>query len=46
LTPPIYAAGEGLRELDLEHLPQANVLDRAENDLPPLAAAADRMKAA
>jgi hypothetical protein len=57
LLPPIYAAGEGLRELDLKRMPQLNLferaddyssctyfyLDRPENGLPPLAAAAERM---
>ena len=56
--PPLYAAGDGLSELDLKHLPQANLferaddysscayfyLDRAENGLPSLAPAAERMK--
>ncbi len=58
VSPPLYAAGDGLRELDLKHLPQANLferaddysscayfyLDRAENGLPSLAPAAERMK--
>lgn len=48
LPPPVYAAGEGLRELDLKHLPQVSCvyfyLDRAENGLPALAPAGERMK--
>jgi hypothetical protein len=58
VAPPIYAAGEGLRELDLKRLPKVNLfertddysscvyfyLDRAENGLPSLAPAAERMK--
>jgi hypothetical protein len=58
VAPPIYAAGEGLRELDLKHLPRVNLferaddysscayfyLDRAENGLPSLATAAERIK--
>jgi hypothetical protein len=31
LLPPIYAAGEGLRELDLKHLPQLNLFERADD---------------
>ena len=31
LAPPIYGAGEGLHELDLEHLPQVNLFERADD---------------
>jgi hypothetical protein len=31
LLPPIYAAGEGLRALDLAHLPQVNLFERADD---------------
>jgi hypothetical protein len=58
LLPPVYVAGEGLKELDLKRLQQANLferaddyssvvyfyLDRAESGLPPLPAAAERIK--
>jgi hypothetical protein len=31
LAPPIYGAGEGLHELDLKHLPQVNLFERADD---------------
>jgi D-arabinan exo alpha-(1,3)/(1,5)-arabinofuranosidase (non-reducing end) len=31
LTPPIYKAGEGLAPMDLEHLPQVNLFERADD---------------
>ena len=31
LSPPVYAAGEGMRELDLKHLPQVNLFERADD---------------
>ena len=31
LLPPIYGAGEGLHELDLRHLPQLNLFERADD---------------
>ncbi|HEX6637003.1 MAG TPA: glycoside hydrolase family 172 protein [Steroidobacteraceae bacterium] len=31
LQPPVYRAGEGLQELDLEHLRQANLFERADD---------------
>jgi len=31
LLPPIYRAGEGLQELDLKHLPQVNLYERADD---------------
>ena len=32
LTPPVYAAGQGLRELDLKHMPQpAQIFERADD---------------
>ena len=58
LRPPVYAAGEGLKQMDLEHMPNVNLfertddysscayfyLDRAENGLPALSPAVERMK--
>jgi hypothetical protein len=31
LLPPIYQAGEGLKELDLKHMPQVNLYERADD---------------
>jgi len=31
VTPPLYAAGAGRKALDLEHLPQANLFERADD---------------
>ncbi len=31
VTPPLYAAGEGRRELDLGELPQANLFERTDD---------------
>ncbi len=31
VTPPLYAAGEGRRELDLKHLPNANLFERVDD---------------
>jgi len=31
LLPPIYKAGEGLKELDLKHMPQVNLYERADD---------------
>jgi hypothetical protein len=31
LVPPIYAAGEGMKELDLTKLPQVNLFERADD---------------
>jgi len=31
VTPPLYAAGSGRKELDLKHLPQANLFERADD---------------
>jgi len=31
LVPPIYSASPGVRELDLEHLPQVNLFERADD---------------
>jgi len=31
LLPPIYKAGEGLQELDLKHMPQVNLYERADD---------------
>lgn len=31
LPPPIYMAGEGLKEMDLKHMPQINLFERADD---------------